>query len=204
MARRLPRHFLVGRAWRSRTGRLLHRALDTAGWQAHDRDRDPGRAPAAGEVSVVTNPRVLLTTLSMRTSARGRPYLSGWLGRASVVAFEGQPDKHGNPTWDVFLAEPSSDGRQKAPASPPGCDPGSGTGEKMTLGALARLRLCAAVAMIRLRRLAPSWTRRVARQARRRSVGSGRCRCSRTTKGPCDAASCFIRRAASQPAAASA
>jgi hypothetical protein len=54
----------------------------------------------------MTNPRVLLTTLSVRTSAKGRPYLSGWLGKASVVAFEGEPDRWGNPTWDLFLAEP--------------------------------------------------------------------------------------------------
>lgn len=50
--------------------------------------------------------RVLLATLSVRTSARGRPYLSGFLGRARVVAFEGKPDKWGNATWDIFVAEP--------------------------------------------------------------------------------------------------
>jgi hypothetical protein len=72
MLSRLPRHLLASRAWRSRTGRQLHRALDAAGWQALDRDRDGGRAPAAGEVSEMTSPRVLLTTLSVRTSARGR------------------------------------------------------------------------------------------------------------------------------------
>jgi N-dimethylarginine dimethylaminohydrolase len=31
--------------------------------------------------------RVLLMTLSERTSAKGIEYLSGWLGRARVVAF---------------------------------------------------------------------------------------------------------------------
>jgi hypothetical protein len=40
--------------------------------------------------------RVHLLTLSERTSAKGNEYLSGWLGRASVVAFRGEPDKWGN------------------------------------------------------------------------------------------------------------
>lgn len=50
--------------------------------------------------------RVLLTTLSRRTSTKGNEYLAGWLGKASVVAFPGQPDKFGNPTWDLFLSQP--------------------------------------------------------------------------------------------------
>lgn len=50
-------------------------------------------------------PRVHLMTLSVRTSGKGNTYLAGWLGKASVVAFAGEPDKFGNPTWDVFLAE---------------------------------------------------------------------------------------------------
>jgi hypothetical protein len=75
----------------------------------------------------MTSPRVLLTTLSVRTSARGRPYLSGWLGKASVVAFEGQPDKHGHPSWDVFLAEPEPrDAVSRPPAKASGPDSGSG------------------------------------------------------------------------------
>src|SRR5690348_5379754 len=53
------------------------------------------------------NGRVLLLQLSERTSAKGRPYLGGWLGKASVVAFQAEePDKFGNPVWDVFVAEP--------------------------------------------------------------------------------------------------
>ncbi len=64
--------------------------------------------------------RVLLTTLSRRTSTKGNEYLAGWLGRASVVAFPGEPDKFGNPTWEVFLSQPEPrDGmpapRQQAP-----------------------------------------------------------------------------------------
>jgi hypothetical protein len=52
-------------------------------------------------------PRVLLTVLFQRTSARGRPHLSGWLGKARVVAFAGEPDARGDPTWEVYVvAEP--------------------------------------------------------------------------------------------------
>jgi hypothetical protein len=48
----------------------------------------------------MTSPRVLLAVLSQRTSAKGRPYLSGWLGKARVVAFAGEPDARGDPTWE--------------------------------------------------------------------------------------------------------
>ena len=55
---------------------------------------------------MTAGPRVLLMQLSQRTSAKGNAYLSGWLGKASVVAFAGEPDKHGNPTWDLFVSTP--------------------------------------------------------------------------------------------------
>src|SRR4051794_16570883 len=55
---------------------------------------------------MTAGPRVLLMQLSQRTSGKGNAYLSGWLGKASVVAFAGEPDKHGNPTWDVFVSTP--------------------------------------------------------------------------------------------------
>ena len=43
----------------------------------------------------------------MRTAAKGNAnYLSGFLGKSSVVAFEGEADRFGNPTWDIFVAEP--------------------------------------------------------------------------------------------------
>jgi hypothetical protein len=52
-------------------------------------------------------PRVLLMVLSERTSSRGTTYLAGWLGKAKVVAFRGkEPDKFGNPTWELFVSEP--------------------------------------------------------------------------------------------------
>ncbi len=54
----------------------------------------------------MSRPRVLLTRLSVRTSAKGREYLSGWLGKASVVGFKGEPDKYGNEAWDLYLSEP--------------------------------------------------------------------------------------------------
>jgi hypothetical protein len=37
-------------------------------------------------------PGVLLAILPQHTSVRDRPYLSGWLGKARVVAFAGEPD----------------------------------------------------------------------------------------------------------------
>jgi hypothetical protein len=61
----------------------------------------------------VTAPnRVLLLTLSERTSARGNRYMSGWLGKACVVGFPGEPDKFGNPTFDIYVStsEPRAEG----------------------------------------------------------------------------------------------
>jgi hypothetical protein len=65
--------------------------------------------------------------LSERTSGKGNRYLSGWLGKASVVAFAGEPDKHGNETWNVYVSEPQPraeqqqskpETRQDGPAKP--------------------------------------------------------------------------------------
>jgi hypothetical protein len=58
------------------------------------------------DLRTMGSPRVLLTTLSARTSAKGQPHLSGFLGKSRVVAFEGEADRVGNPTWDIFVAEP--------------------------------------------------------------------------------------------------
>lgn len=52
-------------------------------------------------------PKVLLMRLSERTSGKGNAYLSGWLGKARLVAFRGEPDERGNPTWDVYASEPT-------------------------------------------------------------------------------------------------
>ena len=51
-------------------------------------------------------PKVLLTTLTERTSAKGNVYLAGWLGKARVVGFRGEEDEHGQPTWNLYLQEP--------------------------------------------------------------------------------------------------
>ena len=59
-------------------------------------------------------PRVLLMQLSERTSAKGNRYLAGWLGKASVVAFQAEePDKFGNPVWEVFVSEPQPRSEQR-------------------------------------------------------------------------------------------
>jgi hypothetical protein len=61
----------------------------------------------------MTSPRVLLMRLSCRTSAKGNEYLSGYLGAARVIAFKAkEPDKFGNPQWEVFVAEPEPKGDQ--------------------------------------------------------------------------------------------
>jgi hypothetical protein len=55
----------------------------------------------------MSGPRVLLMTLSERTSAKGTAYLSGWLGKARFVGFKAKdPDKYGNERWDIYAQEP--------------------------------------------------------------------------------------------------
>jgi hypothetical protein len=71
------------------------------------------------DLRTMGRPRVLLAKLSVRTSAQGRQYLSGWLGKASVVGFPGEADKFGNAVWDIFVSEPEpragtvADGRRE-------------------------------------------------------------------------------------------
>jgi hypothetical protein len=52
----------------------------------------------------------------------------GWLGKAKVVGFEGEADRFGSPTWDIFVAEPEPRGDERgqalqhrgdAPGTPP-------------------------------------------------------------------------------------
>jgi hypothetical protein len=66
----------------------------------------------------MTAPRVLLMRLSIRQSARGTEYLSGFLGSARVVAFKAKgPDRYGNEQWEVYVAEPEpkdKDGQRRA------------------------------------------------------------------------------------------
>jgi hypothetical protein len=49
--------------------------------------------------------RALFAILTEAVSAAGRPYLRGWAGASNLVAFRGEPDEQGRPTWHLFLAE---------------------------------------------------------------------------------------------------
>ena len=93
-----------------------HRDLDRAFAQAMG--DPPGHALILSrnhmkDLRTMSGPRVLLTVLSVRTSAKGRQYLRGFLGKASVVAFAGEPDKFGNPTWNLFVSEPEPRGDER-------------------------------------------------------------------------------------------
>ena len=72
------------------------------------------------------NNRVLLMTLSERTSAKGTAYMSGFLGKARVVAFKAkEPDKFGNEQWELFVSEPEPRGevdQRQAPSPRYGTD----------------------------------------------------------------------------------
>lgn len=59
--------------------------------------------------------RVLLLELKERTSAAGNRYLSGWLGKASVVAFLDRDAAE--PTWQVFVASPQRSGGANVPSA---------------------------------------------------------------------------------------
>ena len=55
--------------------------------------------------------KVLLTTLWERTSQKGTVYLSGYLGKARLVAFRGEPTEDGAPTWKLFVQAGKDAGR---------------------------------------------------------------------------------------------
>lgn len=60
--------------------------------------------------------KVLLLELRERTSAKGNAYMSGWLGKAAVVAFS--EDREGETIWKVYVSTPNQSGRE-ARAQPP-------------------------------------------------------------------------------------
>jgi hypothetical protein len=64
-----------------------------------------------------SEPKVMLTTLCQRTSAAGNIYLSGFLGKARIVGFRGEPTEDGTPTWDLYLQNSDRDGQRQAPRS---------------------------------------------------------------------------------------
>ena len=54
---------------------------------------------------VAQQSKVLLATLTEAVSGRGNTYLRGWLGASNLVAFAGEPDEQGRPTWNLYLVE---------------------------------------------------------------------------------------------------
>ena len=67
----------------------------------------------------MSKPLVPLMRLSERTSTKGRRYLSGWLGKTSVVTFEAtEPEKYGNKVGKLFLSAPEPRNR-RGDATPP-------------------------------------------------------------------------------------
>jgi hypothetical protein len=135
----VPRHLLVARPWRSRTGRLLHRALDAAAWAALDRDRDPGRRPTAAKleglaVSYDQKPRIVLAELWERQSSKGNAYFSGFMGHVSVALLrDGERPHPTRPGETVTVWKLVAQERERPPKprqSPPGRDPGPGRGNE--------------------------------------------------------------------------
>jgi hypothetical protein len=60
-------------------------------------------------------PKVLLYKLSVRKSASGREYLSGWTGSAKLLGFkDAEPGKYGEEVWSVYAVTPPPRGDQVA------------------------------------------------------------------------------------------
>jgi hypothetical protein len=99
-------------------GRDQHRQLDRDFAESEARDGAEFPASAAHSAPDVARSRrwrtdtsgqqskVLVMQLSERTSARGNRYMRGWLGKAAVVAFQGEKDEAGNQSWDVYVSAP--------------------------------------------------------------------------------------------------
>jgi hypothetical protein len=98
-----------------RLARDTHRQLDRdfADAEARDGGSDVAASDIArprrwrtNAVSGGPQPKVLLLQLSERTPARGNRDMRGWLGKAAVVAFQGEKDEAGNQSWDVYVSAP--------------------------------------------------------------------------------------------------
>ena len=63
--------------------------------------------------------KVLLATLTEHVSAKGKSYLRGWAGASNLVAFRGENDAEGRPTWNLYLAERQPREGAQAPARRP-------------------------------------------------------------------------------------
>jgi hypothetical protein len=50
-----------------------------------------------------SEPKILLCSLWQRTSERGNEYLTGFLGKARVIGFRGEPTADGTPTWNLYV-----------------------------------------------------------------------------------------------------
>ena len=101
-------------------GRGVHLILDRAFAEAmarDDRRDDRYRGPDIARpvrfrtkdlrMSDAVTAKVLLMQLSECLSNRGSRYLRGYLGKASVVAFESkEPDRFGRKCWDVYVSTP--------------------------------------------------------------------------------------------------
>jgi hypothetical protein len=133
MARRVPRHLLASRTWRSRMGRRLHHELDRAGWQTLDRDHDPGRAPTTTELepprmSHDHKPSIVLAELWERQSTKGNTYFNGFWGGLSVALLRDGERPHPTRPDEVVtvwkLVAQERDRPQRPPAKPPERDPG--------------------------------------------------------------------------------
>lgn len=118
-----------------------HRNLDRQFADAMVRDGEPGQAGAllpsrlrgkdARSLNGPPQARVLFAVLSECTSGRGTAYLRGWAGASNLVAFPGDPDDQGRPTWNLYLTERQprdsppaprqrATGREAAPGGPGG------------------------------------------------------------------------------------
>jgi hypothetical protein len=47
--------------------------------------------------------KVLIATLWQRTSGKGNDNLSGFLGKARIIGFRGDPRADGTATWDLYV-----------------------------------------------------------------------------------------------------
>ena len=66
--------------------------------------------------------RVLLAVPSECVSGNGKAHLGGWAGASNLVAFRGEPDEQGRPTWHLYLAErqPRAEAPQRQERRPGG------------------------------------------------------------------------------------
>src|SRR5215469_13945931 len=92
-------------AYPSRNPQFSRRWEDSPPRKRNAPGANPRATPCVAPGGVMSAPdgKVLVASLWRRTSGKGNEHLSGFLGKARIIGFHGEPTADGTPTWDIYV-----------------------------------------------------------------------------------------------------